>query len=277
MEYTLPDEYLEETELERQRKIHDSLITMGLKLISESYLEGMAKRCEAEQLEFEPRMMDGKHHTELIRDISSSDYDLVVLGALGIGRVRDSQIGSVCERVTRTIHRDIWVVKHLPGGEADTRDTILVGIDGSPQSFGALLTGIDLAKRFDKKIELISVYDPYLHYSCSTASWACSLKGGEGLPLRRAEPAPRRDHRHRPGAIYQSHLEVAERMAKDEGVDVTKTLLDAMLSRRWLDHVRKTNPWLLVVGRIGVHSPGGRAGPGSNSRTCCAPALATSC
>jgi hypothetical protein len=42
MEYTLPEEYLEETELERQRKIHDSLITMGLKLISDSYLVPMA-------------------------------------------------------------------------------------------------------------------------------------------------------------------------------------------------------------------------------------------
>src|SRR5678809_181860 len=35
MEYTLPEEYLDEVELERQRKIHDSLITMGLKLISD--------------------------------------------------------------------------------------------------------------------------------------------------------------------------------------------------------------------------------------------------
>jgi nucleotide-binding universal stress UspA family protein len=94
MEYTLPDEYLEETELERQRKIHDSLITMGLKLISESYLEAMAKRCEAEQLEFEPRMMDGKHHAELIKDISSSDYDLVVLGA--IVRVAEAVWGAAC-------------------------------------------------------------------------------------------------------------------------------------------------------------------------------------
>ena len=95
MEYTLPDEYLDETELERQRKIHDSLITMGLKLISESYLDGMAKRCQESALEFEPRMMDGKHHTEIVKDIQGSDYDLVVMGALGIGRVRDSQIGSV--------------------------------------------------------------------------------------------------------------------------------------------------------------------------------------
>ena len=29
MEYTLPEEYQDERELERQRKIHDSLITMG--------------------------------------------------------------------------------------------------------------------------------------------------------------------------------------------------------------------------------------------------------
>ncbi len=41
MEYSLPEEYLEENELERQRKIHDSLITMGLELISDSYLESM--------------------------------------------------------------------------------------------------------------------------------------------------------------------------------------------------------------------------------------------
>ena len=44
MEYTLPDEYRDETELERQRKIHDSLIAMGLQLISESYLDVMARR-----------------------------------------------------------------------------------------------------------------------------------------------------------------------------------------------------------------------------------------
>ncbi|MDP6943681.1 MAG: hypothetical protein QF464_05985, partial [Myxococcota bacterium] len=30
MEFTLPDEYKEETELEKQRRIHDTLITRGL-------------------------------------------------------------------------------------------------------------------------------------------------------------------------------------------------------------------------------------------------------
>ena len=72
MEYTLPEEYIDEVELERQRKIHDSLITMGLKLISDSYLDGMSRQCKESSLEFEPRMMDGKHHAEILKDLDGS-------------------------------------------------------------------------------------------------------------------------------------------------------------------------------------------------------------
>jgi nucleotide-binding universal stress UspA family protein len=82
MEYTLPEEYIDEVELERQRKIHDSLITMGLKLISDSYLDGMSRMCRDSGLEFEPRMMDGKHHAEILKDLDGSQHDLVVIGAL---------------------------------------------------------------------------------------------------------------------------------------------------------------------------------------------------
>ena len=65
--------------------------------------------------------------------------------------------------------------------------------------------------------------------------------------------------------IYQSHLEVAERMASDLGVEVKKTLLDGKAFQKVLDHVRKTNPWLLVLGRIGVHSAKDEKGLGSNT------------
>jgi hypothetical protein len=49
------------------------------------------------------------------------------------------------------------------------------------------------------------------------------------------------------------------------GTVATKTLLDGKAFQKILDHVRKTNPWLLVVGRIGVHSPAGEIGLGSNT------------
>ncbi|MFN3477410.1 MAG: universal stress protein, partial [Candidatus Methylomirabilales bacterium] len=98
MEYTLPEEYLEEAELERQRKIHDSLITLGLKLISDSYLDVMERKCQEAGLPFERKTFDGKHYKVLIEDIRGSDYDLVVIGVLGMGAVKESLIGSVCER-----------------------------------------------------------------------------------------------------------------------------------------------------------------------------------
>ena len=138
---------------------------MGLKLISDSYLDGMSRLCGESGLAFEPRMMDGKHHIEILKDLAGSQHDLVVIGALGIGRARDSVIGSVCERVARQSDRDVWVVKHVPDPTEAERDTILVGMDGSPQSFGALMTAIDLARTFGKNVETIAVYDPYLHYS----------------------------------------------------------------------------------------------------------------
>jgi nucleotide-binding universal stress UspA family protein len=283
MEYTLPEEYLEETELERQRRIHDSLITMGLQLISESYLEPMRQRCQDSGLEFEPRMMDGKHRVEIVRDMMASDYDLTVIGAFGIGKVRDSQIGSVCEQVARSSHKDVWVVKRLPerprrngngngNGNGhhdlidDDRDTILVGIDGSPQSFGALMTAIELGRRFGKKVETISVYDPYLHYSV--------FKGVVDVLTERAAKIFRFEEQNQLheeiidtglAQIYQSHLDVAEQIATEHGVETRKTLLDGKAFQKVLDHVRKTDPWLLVVGRIGVHSDKDATGLGSNA------------
>jgi nucleotide-binding universal stress UspA family protein len=266
MEYTLPEEYLDEVELERQRKIHDSLITMGLKLISDSYLDGMSRLCGETGLEFEPRMMDGKHHIEILKDLAGSQHDLVVIGALGIGRARDSVIGSVCERVARQADRDVWVVKHVPEPGEPDRDTILVGIDGSPQSFGALMTAIDLARAFDKKVEAIAVYDPYLHYSVFNG--IVNVLTEQAAKVFRFEE---QNQLHEEiidtglAQIYQSHLEVGERMGSEAGVAIKKTLLDGKPFQKILDHARKTNPWLLVLGRIGVHSPKDEQGLGSNA------------
>ena len=266
MEYTLPEEYIDEVELERQRKIHDSLITMGLKLISDSYLDGMSRLCGESGLEFEPRMMDGKHHAEILKDLAGSQHDLVVIGALGIGRARDSVIGSVCERVARQSDRDIWVVKHVPEPGEPERDTILVGVDGSPQSFGALMTAIDLARTFGKKVEAIAVYDPYLHYSVFNG--IVNVLTEQAAKVFRFEE---QNQLHEEiidtglAQIYQSHLEIGERMGSEAGVAIKKTLLDGKPFQKIIDHARKTSPWLIVLGRIGVHSPKDETALGSNT------------
>jgi len=266
MEFTLPEEYLVESELARQRKIHDSLITMGLELISDCYLENLDQRAGEVGLECERKMMDGKHSTEIIRDIGESEYDLVVLGALGIGRTKDSEIGSVCARVTRETDRDTWVVRHLPEKGEPERDTILVAVDGSPQSFGALRTGIELAKRFGKKLEVVGVYDPYLHYAV--------FKGIVEVLTDKAAKVFRFEEQNQLheeiidtglAEIYQSHLNVAATMAREEGVEVAKTLLDGKAYQKILDHARKVEPWVLVLGHVGVHRDEEEDGLGSNT------------
>ena len=255
MEFTLPEEYLQEKELERQRKIHDSLITMGLELISDSYLDSMDTACKEAGLEFERKMMDGKHYEEMIKDINTSSYDLTILGAHGIGKVRDSGLGSVTAQVTRHCNSDMWIIKEYREKKVAERDTILVALDGSPKSFGGLRRAMMLARMFGKKLDLISVYDPYLHYSV--------FNGIVGVLSEKAKKVFRFEEQNQLheeiidtglASIYQSHLNVAESIAQEAGFEVKKTLLDGKAFQKILDHARETEPWLLVLGRSGVHS-----------------------
>jgi nucleotide-binding universal stress UspA family protein len=209
MEFTLPEQYLEEDELEHQREVHDSLITRGLEMISDSYLDAMSRACAAAGLELERKTMDGKHHVELAADISQCGYDLVVMGAFGLGKARDSSIGSVTERVSRSCSHDFWVVRDLQEDGGGERDTILVALDGSPQSFGGLLTAAELARAFGKKLELLAVYDPYLHYSVfSRIAGVLSEEAAEVFRFEEQNQLHEDIIDSGLAKIYRSHLEV---------------------------------------------------------------------
>lgn len=258
MEFTLPEEYLLEEEMEKQRKIHDTLITMGLELISDSYLTVMEKRCREANLPFQPKMYDGKNWKVIVRDIEESGYDLVVMGALGLGAVRDSVLGSVCSRVVRRIRTDCLVVKNTDrmqevgepfGGQ------IIVAVDGSPESFAGLKTALELGRLFDRPVEAISVYDPYLHYAMfNSIVNVLTEKASKVFRFKEQEQLHEEVIDTGLAKIYQSHLEVARRIAAQEGVDLKITLLDGKAFDKILQYVRREKPWLLVVGRIGVHS-----------------------
>jgi len=265
MEYTLPEEYQDETELARQRKIHDSLITMGLQLISDSYLDVLQARCQEAGLAYERKTFDGKHYKVLVDDITQSDYDVVVMGALGIGAVKDSLIGSVCERVVRRVQRDVLVIKHLEPPMA-CGDSIMVGIDGSPQSFGGLKTAIALSKTFHKPIEIVSVYDPFLHYIAFNGIVnVLSEQASKVFRFKEQEQLHEEIIDTGLAKIYQSHLEVARGIAGADGVDVQLTLLPGKAFEKLLQHARKVKPWMLILGRIGIHSQQGEMDLGSNT------------
>ena len=255
MEYTLPEEYQDEVELEKQRRIHDTLITMGLQLISDSYLEVMKKKCLECDLPFEAKMPEGKHFIKLVEDIQASDYDLVMIGALGMGAVKDSLLGGVCERVVRRIQTDTLVVRNIHPIE-EQKGHITVGIDGSPESFAGLKTAIKLGKAFGRQVEAVGVYDPYLHYVVfNSVVNVLTERASKTFRFKEQEQLHEEVIDTGLAKIYQSHLEVARTIAKEEhNYDLKITLLDGKAFEKILQYVRKTQPWLLVLGRIGVHS-----------------------
>jgi len=258
MEYTLPPEYQDEEEMEKQRRIHDSLITMGLQLISDSYLEVMAQKAAAAGLTCRKVMIDGKNYAELVRDIRGSNYDLVVIGALGMGAVKPSSLGSVCERVVRRIEMDTLVVKSVIPPHALPEAPIVVGIDGSLQSYAGLQAGIALGKAFNRRVEAVGVYDPVLHYTVfHSLADILTEKAAKVFKFKEQEQLHEEVIDTGLAKIYQSHLEVAREVARDQGVDLKITLLDGKAFDRILRYVRQTEAWMLVLGRIGVHSDDG--------------------
>jgi nucleotide-binding universal stress UspA family protein/rubrerythrin len=255
MEYTLPEEYQDEHELERQRKIHDSLISMGLQLISDSYIDVMESKCRERGLAFERKMFDGRTFQPLVEDIKQSGYDLVVMGALGLGAVKDSLIGSVTERVVRRVSTDVLVTKNGAPLEEQAGGNILVGIDGSPQSFAGLQSAIAIGRAMNRQVEAVGVYDPYLHYAMfNSIVGVLSEKASKVFKFKEQEKLHEEIIDTGLAKIYQSHLEVARTVAASDGVDLKITLLDGKAFEKIIQYIRKERPWLLVLGRIGVHS-----------------------
>ncbi|MGH7279807.1 MAG: rubredoxin-like domain-containing protein, partial [Candidatus Rokuibacteriota bacterium] len=60
-------------------------------------------------------------------------------------------------------------------------------------------------------------------------------------------------------------LEIGRKLAADDGVDLALTLLDGKCFETILTFARKEQPWLLILGRVGVHSDEHEVDLGSNT------------
>ena len=257
MESGLPEEYQDEEELERQRNIHDQLITKGMEVISDSYLDVPKEKCKELQIPFVGKSLEGRNWTELVRDIKESPYDLVVMGALGLGAIKDSLIGTVAERVIRRSQKDILLVKHCPDIHEDRPSSgkIVVAVDGSGHSFGGLKTGIELAKKLNRPLEVISTFDPYFHYAMfNSLTGVLSREASKVFKFEQQEKLHEDIIDKGLAKIYQAHLEISRKVCEEENIECTIRLLDGKVFEKVLQYAREENPYLMILGRIGVHS-----------------------
>src|SRR5574340_673941 len=256
MEAGLPEEYHDEKELDRQRQIHDSLITRGLQIITDSYLDYVDKKCTEANLPVERRSLEGRNWKVLAEDINTNAYDLVIMGALGVGAVKDSVIGSNTERVLRRVRNsDMLIIKQPhPVGAGK----IVVAVDGSPYSFGGLMTGLALGKAFNVPVEAISAFDPYFHYAAfHSISGVLNEEAGKVFKFKEQEKLHEEIIDSGLAKIYDGHLAVARSIAKDFGVEIETELLAGKPHDAIEKYARKIKPSLLVVGKLGIHADDG--------------------
>ncbi|MFQ5922387.1 MAG: universal stress protein [Anaerolineales bacterium] len=268
MEAGLPPKYQEPQELQRQRRVHDSLITTGLELISDSYLDVLDERCKQAQVPFVGKRPEGKNYAALVDDINRERYDLVILGARGLGAVEigrnargghengtsEPLLGSVAERIARRSKSDLLVAKseQLIGGH------IVVGVDGSPHSFAAVRLAVSLAVATDACVEAVATFDPHFH-TVAFRGLEGVLSEEAGQVFRFKEQEKLHDEIIDKGIakIYQDHLETARRVAAQDGAQIETRLLEGKPFPAILEYVNETKPSLLAIGRLGVHADEG--------------------
>ncbi len=252
MESDLPEEYQEESEIERQRKIHDVLITKGLEMISDSFVDVVTQRCvDAGLPPCERSLPEGKNYTEIVKDCQSGTYDLTIMGMLGLGRVPSSTIGSVCERVVRRVTKtDLLVVKKEPKMEG----TIMVCIDGSHYSFAAMETAVNLSKLFGVKVEGVAVFDPAFHtVAFNSLEGVLSEEAGKVFKFKEQEQLHGEVIDKGLQKIYEAHLKRSVMIAIKNGVEVKETILAGKPYDEIIKHVEKVKPCLLILGKLGYH------------------------
>ncbi len=254
MEDGLPERYQNEDDLKKQRALHNTLIGSGLKMISNSYLDGIERKCNDANVKFTRNIIEGKNYLELVKDIKDKNYDLVIIGIRGLGEVNGKIIGSVCDRVVRGIDTDVLVVKD----NSPLEGKIVAAVDGSELSFAGVKIASLLAKTYEMNIEAISTFDHQYHLVAFAAiSEVISEEMGEVFKSGEQEKLHKEVIDKGLEKIYQGHLKNAVRIAKDRGIDIKTKILQGKPYDRILKYTEREHPALLIMGRTGIHSVNG--------------------
>lgn len=253
MEGGLPEQFREEQELERQRDVHDDLISRGLSIITDSYLDQADTSCQQAGIPFNRCSLEGKNYRALTEETNSGRYDLLVMGALGLGAVEASRLGTVCQRVARRSEIDTLVIKQPQ--RALTEGPIVVAVDGSTRSYGGLLTALQLAKHWQVPVKVVAVFDPYFHYvAFNRIAGVLSEEASKVFRFQEQEQLHEEIIDSGLAKIYQGHLDVAQAIARDHHIEVDAVLLDGKPHDAISRYIESVNPSLLVIGKLGIHA-----------------------
>jgi len=183
---------------------------------------------------------------------SGRRYDLVAIGAHGLGRQPLSQLGGVVARALRGIEKDMLVVRDdrpLAGGR------FLVCVDGSSYSYKAMKSTLELAQAFGGSLFVCSAFDvEYHHVVFHNIKDVLSVQASKVFKFEEQEELHNNIIDKGLLKLCQANLKRAEVMAREYPDVPLKTQIligkPFQVVMQWAEEIQ---PSLLVLARHGAH------------------------
>ncbi|HSR41116.1 MAG TPA: universal stress protein, partial [Longimicrobiales bacterium] len=195
---------------------------------------------------------EDEEQDEKLAGSSGRDYDLMVIGAHGIGRQPYSQLGGVVSRVLQGIRKDALVVRHdrpLQGG------SLMVCVDGSAYSYKAMRKALELGRAFGAKVYVGSAFDvEYHHVVFGNIKDVLSAQASKVFKFEEQEELHNNIIDKGLLKLAQANIKRAEVMAQDyPDVELETQILIGKPFQCILQWVEEVEPTALVIARHGSH------------------------
>jgi nucleotide-binding universal stress UspA family protein len=183
---------------------------------------------------------------------SGRQYDLLAVGAHGLGRQPYSQLGGVVARVLRGVEKDVLIVRDerpFEGGR------FLVCVDGSSYSYKAMQSALELAQAFGGSLYVCSAFDvEYHHVVFNNIKDVLSYQASKVFKFEEQEELHNNIIDKGLLKLCQANLKRAEVMARQfPDVPIKTQILIGkpfQVILQWADEVK---PSLAVLARHGAH------------------------
>jgi nucleotide-binding universal stress UspA family protein len=189
---------------------------------------------------------------------SGRQYDLLAIGAHGLGRQSYSQLGGVVSRVLRGIEKDLLLVRDdrpFAGGR------FLVCVDGSSYSYRAMRAALELAQGFGGSLYVCSAFDvEYHHVVFHNIKDVLSYQASKVFKFEEQEELHNNIIDKGLLKLCQANLKRAEVMAQEfPDVPIKTQILVGKPFQVIMQWAEEIKPSLLVLARHGAHRIEGTA------------------
>jgi len=189
---------------------------------------------------------------EKLAGTSDRMYDLVAIGAHGLGQQAYSELGSVVSRAVRRIEKDVWIVKRT----APLRNgRVMVCVDGSSYSYKGMRTALELCRASGARLYVCSAFDvEYHHVVFNNIKDVLSVQAAKVFKFEEQEELHNNIIDKGLLKLAQANLKRAQVMASDyPDVELHPQILIGKPFQCIMQWIEEVEPTLLVIARHGAH------------------------